>query len=648
MVDFRRGITALAGLALFAGLASAQVITQGQLTCNPNVATTPNLRAEGFKELTGDIQITCNGGSVIAVGQQIPAVNITIFYNAPVTSRLFGSAGAGGTASEALLLIDEPGSAVGGFGTTLPQVACATPFNACPAFVGFPVNPVSGAASPTAGMVTAVGGTTPAPNVYQGVVNGNSVTFFGVPILPPTTTGSRVFRITDVRINANTLPGGSSSGATPVSTSILISPSNALGIQNAIPPVGFVTAGLNASASGVVNETQCNSLSKAAVSTLSFAENFATAFKTRVDALNINTAGAGQFRTVGLTQTIPGKPYNSESGLVFAGIANGTVLAGLADFGTRLKATFNNIPSGATIFVSVTNVSNDSLAVTPPAVPGGSAANSLATGFAQLVSIGSTETTSDDSGGVLGINPIASTTTANGVAVAPVSIVNGTGSAVWEVVNTNPNAVETLKFSVYLTFTANTQLNTPLPGLSTVNLSFAPVAASAAASTTIPAFTGDATTAGRNIFNITVCRTVLLYPFITNQAGFDTGLTVANTSVDPFSTPTQTGNCLLKFFGGSTALPTGPIPDIDTGIIKPGTVYTTVLSSPAPLGSPNFQGYMFAVCNFQFAHGFAFISDVGARNIAMGYLAVVLDDPAASSNGSRANKNTTNTENGGH
>ena len=30
---------------------------------------------------------------------------------------------------------------------------------------------------------------------------------------------------------------------------------------------------------------------------------------------------------------------------------------------------------------------------------------------------------------------------------------------------------------------------------------------------------------------------------------------------------------------------------------------------------------MFAVCNFQYAHGFAFISDVGARNLAMGYLA---------------------------
>jgi hypothetical protein len=35
---------------------------------------------------------------------------------------------------------------------------------------------------------------------------------------------------------------------------------------------------------------------------------------------------------------------------------------------------------------------------------------------------------------------------------------------------------------------------------------------------------------------------------------------------------------------------------------------------------------MFAQCNFQFAHGFAFISDLGARNLAMGYLALVVNN----------------------
>ena len=42
---------------------------------------------------------------------------------------------------------------------------------------------------------------------------------------------------------------------------------------------------------------------------------------------------------------------------------------------------------------------------------------------------------------------------------------------------------------------------------------------------------------------------------------------------------------------------------------------------------PNFQGYMIAICQFQYAHGFAFVSDLGAQRLAMGYLALVIPDP---------------------
>jgi hypothetical protein len=79
----------------------------------------------------------------------------------------------------------------------------------------------------------------------------------------------------------------------------------------------------------------------------------------------------------------------------------------------------------------------------------------------------------------------------------------------------------------------------------------------------------------------------------------------------------------LTYFGGTTAAPTVPPAPSDTGVIQAGTVWTNTLQTIAP----NFQGYMFAVCNFQYAHGFAFISDVGARNLAMGYLALIIPDP---------------------
>ena len=40
---------------------------------------------------------------------------------------------------------------------------------------------------------------------------------------------------------------------------------------------------------------------------------------------------------------------------------------------------------------------------------------------------------------------------------------------------------------------------------------------------------------------------------------------------------------------------------------------------------PGFTGYMIAIAKFQYCHGFAFISDLGAQKLAEGYLAIQLD-----------------------
>jgi hypothetical protein len=317
----------------------------------------------------------------------------------------------------------------------------------------------------------------------------------------------------------------------------------------------------------------------------------------------------------------------------------------LADFGTRLKATFNNIPSGVRVFVSTSNVNNAAYPIAVPAVIGGNAANTSATtpyiGYAQLIN---GENTSDGNAGTSGFFPAISPTD-NGpnngnVPIAEVSIdpTSKSGSAVWEAVNTNPNTPESFKFAVYVSYTSAVASNSPAPGASSVNLSFAPTATSGVPSSTasVPRFAGDSKAAS-TIFTVAICRTILLYPYITNQAGFDTGLTIANTSQDSITPGTsasvasaQSGNCKLTYFGGTTAAPTVPPAPSDTGVIQAGTVWTNTLQTIAP----NFQGYMFAVCNFQYAHGFAFISDVGARNLAMGYLALIIPDDSGSRNAS--------------
>ena len=113
-----------------------------------------------------------------------------------------------------------------------------------------------------------------------------------------------------------------------------------------------------------------------------------------------------------------------------------------------------------------------------------------------------------------------------------------------------------------------------------------------------------------------------LFPFVTTQLGFDTGLAISATSSDPFGTSLQSGTCTLNWYGAAF---TGATP---TPVVTAGTTYTTLASTTLSNVAGGFSGYMIAVCRFQYAHGFAFVSDLGARNVAMGYLALIIPDPA--------------------
>jgi hypothetical protein len=146
----------------------------------------------------------------------------------------------------------------------------------------------------------------------------------------------------------------------------------------------------------------------------------------------------------------------------------------------------------------------------------------------------------------------------------------------------------------------------------------------------VPRFADSPTTA--NAFVVNPCSTNLLFPFVTNQAGFDTGIAIANTSQDPFSSANQNaGTCKLNYYGtlpnNAPLTTTNETTDRD---VAAGATLTMVLSSGGGYGlkgNPNMQGYIIAQCNFRFAHGFAFITDgpIGQAKVAEGYLAIVLD-----------------------
>ena len=131
-----------------------------------------------------------------------------------------------------------------------------------------------------------------------------------------------------------------------------------------------------------------------------------------------------------------------------------------------------------------------------------------------------------------------------------------------------------------------------------------------------------------------------------STAGFDTGLAIANTSADPGlaagfrSTGQQSGAVTFYYFG--TGANGANAPGSQTSAVVPaGQVLTYVLSNggggigTGPNGLDNrgagFEGYIIAQTQFQYCHGFAFISALGqgatGQGISEGYLGIVLDSP---------------------
>ena len=139
-------------------------------------------------------------------------------------------------------------------------------------------------------------------------------------------------------------------------------------------------------------------------------------------------------------------------------------------------------------------------------------------------------------------------------------------------------------------------------------------------------------TPGGALVTVNPCTTNLLFSWAPNIAGFDTGIAIANTSMDALAfpgltTPTvaQPGTCTLHGWTADTATYVA----YTTPTIGAGTTFVTTLSSETNPAYNGFFGYIIAVCNFQFAHGFAFINDGfgQAPSQAQGYLALVIPNP---------------------
>jgi parallel beta-helix repeat protein len=106
--------------------------------------------------------------------------------------------------------------------------------------------------------------------------------------------------------------------------------------------------------------------------------------------------------------------------------------------------------------------------------------------------------------------------------------------------------------------------------------------------------------------------TRLLYPYVTNQSGMDTGISISNVW-DNGEVP-QNGTCEIWYFGDFA-----PSPFV-TPEVQSGHVYSFVLSSQAPA----FGGYIIAKCNFPRARGWGYVTDIGTNTFSASFTAEVL------------------------
>jgi hypothetical protein len=392
------------------------------------------------------------------------------------------------------------------------------------------------------------------------VQSGNTITFtfnlLGNTINP---TG---FTFTGLRVNASAAPANSqitvaASGAAGqgFSTTGTVSTTAAFVYATQLPPTLVGNANVSLCPGGVAYTTTPQN-----VALLTIQENFGGSFKA----------------PAAFTATFaPGPP------------APGTPVA--ATQGTRFAITFNNLNTGVNYFVPATIGSGGANGIVLTAYPGAtgstaSTAVTAGTGAGALANQTALTVVNGSATIYYGVTQVQNLNVTTAGLAAPIQLVEIVPSA----------------SAVVSPLTASVTASSVLVGVATGYPQYVPVTTPTPTPTTLSLLTS--------------CSTTLLFPYLTNQAGFDTGIAIANASTGLGGAATS-GSCNVTFYGANA-----PTAAYNTGIITSGTIGTIVLSAVAP----NFSGYAVASCNFVQAHADAFIGQFGAGGtLSANYLAVV-------------------------
>jgi len=579
MADFRKLLLALmAGILLFTTVAASADSTYA---CSAT-AVPVLVRSEGLAEPVGDIELTCSG--TIPSGGIMTTVRLTLSTNITSNSLTSSSSvAAAGDVTEAMLILDSGANGYRGYQSVSP-------------------------------FLTYSDGT---QNLYQGIkIADNQIEWNSVWLAAPSSTGyTKHIRITNVRGNAY-----SRGDYATIYATINLTGASTVGVDNNMLVVADTTPGMVFSVTsdsykncvvphwhlgqetGYYSDVSIGSPS-GSYSLLTFTELFSNAFRPVGDAASDNT--------------VPGGGYKNESGFNPGSLAAGSLYRqssiGQASFGTRLFVRLKDVPSDVTVKVPTQIVTPYGMVLDLVDTPGSA-------GASDSYSAGSITATA----AVTNNRFAYEVTDVAADSYAPLG---------WE---------EDVEIPVFLSYTAPATAGVTVTASGTL----APISTVGVMDYTAPEPRFADKGVDKDIFTIGYCRTVLLFPYVTNQANFDTGIAIANTSSDPLYTSTtgspteaQSGVCKLYYYGNTSG---GAAPAAQTSpTVAGGGHFVMMLSGGggvyAPDGgftscdsgacvAPLFQGYMFALCDFQYAHGFAFVSDYGSTKLAMGYLALVVPD----------------------
>jgi hypothetical protein len=635
MFDFRKIVLALVVFAIAIPMVSAQEAIDNQPFNCRTTSTPPLVRIEGVAELAGDILIVCSGivpnqgAGPDGILRDLRA-NVTLTADVPVTSQAtsFGADVNGRIITDTLIINS-------GYQQNRCGNISISPGDPAPGLIPDPICDPQPAANLNGDTVGARGQGAPyisgapvfafpytemtannhgrwVPANISGNALGSTLEWDDVLLAPGSAAGRQWYmqlRIVNLRVNAAALAG---QGEFAPAISAVVTLNTTAGTVPLTPDTVVVARPRPSFRieSSPVTRRNCDE-PRTLTQNLDIIELLPNAFKPRIDE-QVNVCGGNGY------QCNPNTAYFTESGLmldeVWADSAPDVGNTGVATQGTQFQIRV----------ISPTTLDNGTN--NPYSVSVGPGADPAATS------------------GLVSNSEIAIAFLGNS------TLDTGDRARDWRIevddfeLTVDPFLINRLRVPITATY------NEQVWGATSFQVWYLPLATSSQLVTAfgapVPRFAPEIKDAPGFIINR--CRTLLLFPYITNRDGFNTGIAISNTSRDdnpgPFAdgggANPQTGPCTLFLYGGNNG-PANPVEQtpLESSINVPaGGMYLMTLQTggvvkgPAgedvgPIGpAAGFQGYAIASCEFQYAHGYAFISDTQVQRVAQGYLALIIPD----------------------